>query len=90
MPLSKEKYREYAQTYEAEKRSGKRRKEPETLDAALEELREARAMIVKLRKRVWFLENKEKANSRQRSRRSGTLNFLARAGLAALDKLSRK
>lgn len=86
MPLSKEKYRQYAKSYEVEKRSGKRRKEPETLEAALAELREMRALVVKMRKRIWYLENKEKADSRQRSRRSGTFNLLAKAGLQALSK----
>lgn len=72
--------------YQADLRDGKRRREPQTLEDALVELRELRVMVIQQRKRIHFLENKEKANARQRARRGGNLALKASAALKDMLK----
>lgn len=90
MPFDPKKRPAYDRQYQAEKRMGKRRQEPETLEAALEELRELRATVERMRKKIWALENKEKILAQQRRRRSGRLKIQAAQALKQMTKLAEK
>ncbi len=62
----------YHAEYQKHLRVGARKREPRTLEAALEELRQLRVTIQKQRKRIWFLEHKEDLAAKQRAgRRAG-------------------
>jgi hypothetical protein len=88
--VSKKQVENYHAEYRPEFRAGKRRMEPETLEAALIELRAVRALVQSQRKRIWFLEHKEEAGAKQRRRRRDVLVQDAAAALANLAKEPRK
>lgn len=77
-------YQRYRQNYQTQLRKGLRRKEHECLETALEELRVLRALVMKQRKRIWFLEHKEESIARQRQRRA---EKQGQAGMQVLTQL---
>lgn len=81
-----ERLRYYHAEYQEALRQGGRKVEPSTLKEALQELREARKLLQKQRKRIWFLENKETLAEAQRRRRREAASQNAQAALAGLEK----
>ncbi len=81
----KEKERAFRAKYRKELRTGARRREHETLEAALGELRLLRKLVQTQRKRIWALENKEKCRLRQRQRRRAGFAQDTQASLASLS-----
>lgn len=77
---------EFRARYRAEMAAGKRRQEPETLKDALRELRELRKLVQAQRKRIWFLEHKEKHNAQQRQRRRAGFEQNVLSALAAMQE----
>ena len=78
----------YYRQYQEDLRSGKRRKEPATLEDALAELRALRRLVQAQRKRIWYLENKDEQTEAQRRRRRAVSEQNAQAALAWLQKIT--
>lgn len=88
MPFkSAEDRRNYQRSYQRKRKVGIKVKEPETLEAALEELQGLRAQCLAMKKRIWFLEHQSEATRRQRvRRRSG----MAQKAMVALKKIEQE
>jgi len=81
---SAEDRRNYQRSYQRKRKEGVKVKEPETLEAALEELKVLRAQCLAQKKRIWFLENQTESTRRQRvRRRSG----MAQKAMVAMKKI---
>lgn len=82
---SRSKEKKYREAIKESFRAGVRKREPQTLDEALAELRRLRTVVQQQRKRIWFLENRDKHNSQQRTRRRGAFEQNVLATLAAMQ-----
>lgn len=80
----KEKERAFRKKYQQDLLKGRRRREHETLESALEELRELRITVQKQRYRIWALENKQRRHAQQRQRRRAEFVQNAQAALGTL------